>query len=165
MLTPSSYTPSEDQRLAQVVKMVRTFMRDHPQLNRLTRGEESSNRMIAWAVLDCIDDFNTTPPEIGTWTVSTFPSMHLLLRGTVVNLLTSVGLLNTRNAIAFTDGGFSYNTDKSRAIMAWIQLISNEYEHKKLRLKASRNIRAGWGGGIHSEYIWYSHGWYGGWES
>jgi hypothetical protein len=159
----SAYLPSNDEGLVQFIQVVRMVMRDYPELNRLIRGEEHSDRLIAWAILDVIDDWNTTPPLIGPVTISSFPSAHLLVQGTVVSLLKSAGLLMTRNAIAFSDGGFSYNTDKTAALMAWIQLHDNEYEKKKLRLKTATNIARAWGGGLHSEYLWISSGWYGSW--
>ncbi len=160
----SGYVPDADIELGQFIQLVRLFLRDFPELNRLIRGHEHSDRMIAWAVMDTLDDYNTTPPLLGQTTLATFPSSHLLLRGTVAHLIQSVGLLQTRNAIAFTDGGFSYNTDKSRALMAWLQMFQNEWEKKKLRLKTAVNIEAGFGGGVHSEYLWISSGWYGAWS-
>jgi len=159
----SAYLPTNEEGLTKFIQVVRTVMRDFPELNRLIRGEEHSDRLIAWAILDTIDDWNTTPPLIGGVTIASFPSAHLLIQGTMVQLLKSSGLLMTRNAIAFSDGGFSYNTDKTQAMMAWINMLANEYEQKKMRLKTATNIARAWGGGLHSEYLWVSSGWYGAW--
>src|SRR6056300_168271 len=93
------------QNLGQFVTQVRQYLRDFPELNRLIDGEESSDRMIAWAAIDALDDINNTPPLIGAYTIDSFPYRSLLLRGTVIAVLESVGLLQTRNQINYNDGG------------------------------------------------------------
>ena len=158
----ASYNPSYDIHLKQFVGAVRAFMRDYPELNRLIKGEEHSDRLIAWAIIDALDDFNSTPPMTG-FGLSNFPSKHLLLRGTVISLLESVGLLMTRNHLTFSDGGIQVGvSDKTPLIQSWIQMFTNKYEQKKAQLKVAINIENGWGGGVHSEYSWTS-GSYGGW--
>jgi hypothetical protein len=157
-----SVTPSNDIALQRFVGVVRAFMRDYPELNRLIKGEEHSDRLIAWAIIDALEDFNTTPPMTG-YGLSSFPSKHLLLRGTVISLLESVGLLMTRNHLTFSDGGIQVGiSDKTPLIQSWIQMFTNKYEQKKMQLKVALNIEGGWGGGLHSEYLWTS-GFYGGW--
>jgi hypothetical protein len=158
----TSFVPSNNIALEQFVGLVRAYMRDYPELNRLIQGEEHSDRLIAWAVVDCIDDFNSSPPMSG-YQLTNFPSKSLLLRGTVISLLESVGLLMTRNHLTFSDGGIQVGiSDKTPLIQSWIQLLTNKYEDKKQKLKIALNIENGWGGGVHSEYLWVS-GFYGGW--
>lgn len=157
----SSIIPTEatfnDQRNANLqidafVNMVRTFMRDYPELNRLIAGAESSNRQIAWAVLDTLDDFNSEPPYIGDFGLDNFPSMSLLIRGTVCSLLESIGLLQTRNHISFSDGGIQVGiNDKTPFIQSWLQMFRNSYEDKKRKFKTARNIENAWGGSVSSE--------------
>jgi hypothetical protein len=158
----SGFVPSNVISLEQFVGLVRNFIRDYPDLNRLIKGEEHSDRMIAFAILDAIDNFNITPPMTG-YGLNNFPSKHLLLRGTVITLLESVGLLMTRNHLNFSDGGIQVGvSDKTPLIQSWIQLFTNKYEDLKNKLKIALNIEGGWGGGVHSEYMWVS-GFYGGW--
>lgn len=164
MSTPdaSGFVVSNNIALEQFVALVRAYMRDYPELNRLIKGEEHSDRLIAWAVIDAMDDFNSTPP-MTNYQLHNFPSKHILLRGTVISLLESIGLLMTRNHITFSDGGIQVGvSDKTPLIQAWIQLLTNKYEEKKQRLKIALNIEGGWGGGMHSEYLWVN-GFYGGW--
>ncbi len=161
MSEDAGYSPSNNIALQQFVGMVRAYMRDYPELNRLITGEEHSDRLIAWAIIDALEDFNTTPP-MTQFQFSNFPSKGLLLRGAVINLLESVGLLMTRNHLTFSDGGIQVGvSDKTPLIQSWIQLLTNKYEQKKDRLKVAINIEGGWGGGVHSEYLWTS-GFYGG---
>lgn len=155
------FTPSANISLQQFVGLIRAFMRDHSELNRLFQGEEHSDRLIAFAVIDALEDFNTTPP-MTNYQLSNFPSKSLLRYGTLINLLESIGLLMTRNHITFSDGGVQVGiSDKTPLIQSWIQLFTNKYETKKDRLKVALNIEGGWGGGVHSEYLWTS-GFYGG---
>lgn len=157
------YSPSLKLAFEQFAGVVREYMRDHAELNRLTQGEQHSNRLIMWAIADALDDWNTTPPLIGPVSILNFPSRHLLLRATVINLLESLGLLQTRNHLTFSDGGIQVGvSDKTPLIQAWIQMYRNTYEVKKVKLKVAMNIEGGWGGGVHSEYLW-TNGFYGGW--
>jgi hypothetical protein len=143
--------------------LVREFMRDHAELNRLIQGVEHSPRLVLWAIADALEDWNTTPPLIGAVGITNFPSKGLLLRGAVINLLESVGLLMTRNHLTFSDGGIQVGvSDKTPLIHAWLRMFRANYETKKLRLKIAINIERAWGGGVHSEYTWVN-GFYGGW--
>jgi len=155
--------PSIPVPLQQLINTVRLYLRDYPELNRLIRGQEHSDRMIMWAVADAIDDWNSTPPLIPRVDLQNFPSKSLLLRGIVISLLESIGLLMTRNHLTFSDGGIQVGkNDKTPLIQSWLQLIGNRYEEKKQKLKIAINIELGWGQGMHSEYLW-TNGFYGGW--
>ncbi len=154
--------PSNNINVLNFVSTVRGYLRDYPELNRLISGQEHSDRQILWAIQDALEDFNTTPP-MTSFGLDSFPSKHLLLRGTVINLLESVGLLMTRNHLTFSDGGIQVGvSDKTPLIQAWLQLFTAKYESKKERLKVAINIEEGWGGGVHSEYL-YINSFYGGW--
>lgn len=157
--------PGVSERFNAFIQTVRLFMRDHPQLNRLVKGQEHSDRMIAWAILDCLSDFAGTPPPLGYYTLDQLLDMHyqsFILRGTVVALLQSVGILQTRNHLNFSDGGISVGvSDKAPMLLNWIQSFQNKYEQEKLQRKVSLNIAQLWGGhGTHSE-LFYVNGWFG----
>jgi hypothetical protein len=152
--------PRSDAELNAFVQMVRLFLRDSPELNRLIAGVESSDRQIVWAIYDALDDFNTTPP-FTRCDLSNYPSKSLLLRATTIALLESVGLLQTRNQLSFSDGGIQVGVnDKTPFIQSWLQLFRNSYEEKKQRIKVAMNIASGWGAGSHSEYV-YVNSFYG----
>jgi len=154
--------PSTNLPITQFIGMIRLYLRDYAELNRLIKGEEHSDRMIAWAVMDALDDYNKTPP-LTSYALTNFPSSSLLRLGTVVNLLESIGLLQTRNHLTFSDGGIQVGvSDKTPLLQAWIQMLQNKYEDKKQKLKIAINIENGWGGGVNSEYLW-TNGFYGGW--
>jgi hypothetical protein len=164
MITPVSIgtqIPQTSKRMNDFVGMIRLYMRDFPELNRLIKGEETSDRMIAWAVMDALDDWNSTPPFLGNATIDGFPSLSLLREGTVIRLLESVGLLQTRNQLSFSDGGITVNhSDKTPLIMNWLQYFKSSYEDKKVKMKSSINIEMGMlGTGNFSEY-WIISGTY-----
>ena len=147
--------PSASKRMNEVVAMIRLYLRDFPELNRLISGEETSDRMIAWAVVDAIDDYNSTPPFIGNVGLKNFPSLSMLREGAVIRILESVGLLQLRNQMTYSDGGISVAvSDKSQFLMGWIQMLRNSYEQKKMRVKSSLNVEYAFeGGGVESEYF------------
>ncbi len=146
-------------KFSKLVNMVRAHVRDFTELNRLTAGVESSDRQIALAIMEAIDDFNTTPPLIGNCGIADFPSISLLIRGATIFLLEGIGLLQTRNNLSYYDGtGVQVNvSDKSPMLLQWIGLYTNQYEARKRRLKQALNMqRAFNGSGLASEYAYLS---------
>jgi hypothetical protein len=141
------------------VQEVRYFTRDFPELNRITAGEESSDRQIAWAVLDAISDFNGTP-HLTSMSLEDFLARnqrHLLLRMTTISLIESVGLLQTRNHINYSNGGVNVGVnDKAPMLMNWLQYFKSSTEQKKQRFKVAINIEGILGpgnSGVNSE-LW-----------
>lgn len=141
------------------VQMVRLYLRDFEELNRLVAGEESTDRMIAWAVLDAISNFNGTPhfTQVSLDELLNLNQQHLILRMTVEALIESVGLLQTRNHINYSDGGINVGVnDKTPLLMNWLQYFRSYTEQLKQRVKVAINIQGILGPsnvGIHSE-LW-----------
>lgn len=142
-------------KLLPLVNIIRAKLRDYPELNRLVAGHETGDREIALAILETVDDFNTTPPLIGSYSVDTFPSESLLINGAVIQVMTSLGLLQTRNHLSYSDGQGvqSSASDKSPLLMNWINLFTSNYERKKQRLKYALNLQGALSSdGVASEY-------------
>lgn len=143
--------------MAAFVQMVRLYIRDFEELNRLVAGEESNDRMIAWAVLDAVSNFNGTPhfTNLTLEELLQYQQHHLLLRMTVEALLESVGLLQTRNHLNYSDGGINVGVnDKTPLIMSWLQYYRSYTEQLKQRVKVAINIAGILGPnnpGMHSE--------------
>lgn len=157
--------PGATAAFEQYVSNIRMYMRDHAALNRLIEGQETNDRMIAWSIMDAMSDFNGTPPLIGALGFEDFMRYNLqsLLRtGTVIKILESVGLLQTRNHLPFSDGGLNVAvSDKTPLIQSWIQLFSARWETDKKQVKIGMNIESLLDGtaGVVSEYFSVS-GWY-----
>lgn len=140
---------------------VRRFMRDHRELNRLIAGEENSDEDICLALDMLFSDFNSSPPFIGAYNYKRPPPFHLTIIGCVYFLLQSKGLLESRNALNFNDGGISIAADKDGRTQSWIAQFQNKYENDKLQYKKSENIEAAWNNSLQSEYsIVNNVGWF-----
>ena len=81
---------------------------------------------------------------------------NLLLRMTVCSVIESVGLLQTRNHINYSNGGITVGVnDKTPMLMNWLQYFKATTDQMKLRVKVAMNIGAILGpsnAGVHSEY-------------
>lgn len=152
--------PQVSQTFLDFVQMVRLYMRDFPELNRITAGEESSDRQIAWAVLDALSDFNGTPhlTDYSLEDLLQYKQHALLRRMTVIALIESVGLLQTRNHINYSDGGLNVGVnDKTPLLMSWLQYFKAYTDQLKQRVKVALNIQGILGpsnAGVHSE-LWF----------
>lgn len=136
--------PGASQTFNAFIAQTRLYMRDFPELNRLVAGEESSDRMIAFAAMEALSDFNSEPPHLGFYTFDMFVSkgwVHPLRLGTINELLHMVGLLQTRNHLPFSDGGLNVAvSDKTPLLQSWIQLFGAKWENWKQKTKIAQNI-------------------------
>lgn len=142
------------------VQSVRLFTRDFAQLNQLIKGEESSDRMIAWATMDFLSNFNGTTP-FSAYTLDdlilSYNLQHFAVRGTVISLFQSLMILYARNHLPFSDGGISVNfNDKAPVIQSMLQLFQAAYEQDKRQIKTAINIAGIMDtgpSGVHSDYL------------
>ncbi len=135
------------------IGQVRVFLRDQAEFNALLDGQETGDSLIGLAADLAADDWNATPPFVGEVTVETHPSRYILFLGTLIQVLRSSGILQSRNNLNYSDGGLTVATsDKAPQYMAWINQWMNEYERKKRSNKISRNAGSAYGG-ISSEYM------------
>ncbi len=151
--------PNMSQTFRDFVQLVRLYHRDFPELNRIVSGEESSDRQIAWAVYDAMSDFNGTP-HFTSFTLEDILQRNqhaLILRMTTIALIESVGLLQTRNHINYSNGGINVGVnDKTPMLMNWLQYFKAFTEQMKQRVKVAINIEGILGpsnSGVHSE-LW-----------
>lgn len=157
--------PGMTQTMRDFVQLVRGYLRDFPELNRLVAGEESSDRQIAWSVLDAMSDFNGTP-HLTAYTLEELLQRNqhaLLLRMTSITLIESVALLQTRNHINYSNGGINVGVnDKTPLLMNWLQYFRSMTEQKMQRVKVALNIEGILGpsnSGVNSE-LWAINGTY-----
>ena len=140
------------------VQMVRLYLRDFSELNRLIKGEETSDRMILWAVKDAVSLFNGTP-NLTNFTLEELlqrNQQHLMLRLTVISVIESVGLLQTRNHINYSTGGINVGVnDKTPMLMNWLQYFKSTTQQQMQSTKVALNVESILGAGevgAHSEY-------------
>lgn len=157
--------PGVSETTRRFVQSVRLFMRDLPELNRIVRGEETSDRQVAWAVMDAVTDFNGTPPF-------TYYSLEdllqrgqasLLTRMSVISVIESVGLLQARNHINYSNGAINVGVnDKTPLLMNFLQYFKATTDQMKQRVKIALNVESILGPGnvgVHSEYWNVNRSW------
>ena len=150
-------TPEETTKVR--IRQVRAYMKDLPEYNRLIPKEEATDEQIRLSLELTVDDYNTSPPQNGTFDISMFPSTYVLVMGSVLQLLQMEGVLQSRNKTTYNVGQITFSvSDKTPEYQNWIVNFRQEYEQKKADLKKFLNADSGYGG-VPSEYagtdFWY----------
>jgi hypothetical protein len=152
----TNFPELDDPVLNKIAEYTRMYMRDYPELNRLTDGYDHAPRHIKWAVLDTLSDWAATPPFIGQSLdlIMNRGFISLFVRGVAINLLESLGILHMRNYLAYSDGGVNVQTENPQMIQSWLSMMKSEYEMKRQRLLIALNIENSLSptqSGLHSE--------------
>jgi hypothetical protein len=140
----------------QILEDVRLYFGDNPELNRLIRGTEISDRKIVLALRLFIHHFNNIPPKLVTeYKAVDFPSALVLFHGAVVEMLRMAGFIQSRNFLNFNDGGVSFTvSDKAADYQAWIGNIMATLAEAVKDIKIAQNADEGFGF-IDSPEAWY----------
>lgn len=151
----------EQNEKERIRKLLRLFLNDTPELNRLIRREESDDPKLDLAIDLAIDNYNVTAPVLQSHTTANFPSLYLLIYGATIQVLRSAGLLQSRNELAYSSGGVSVRIfDKTQLYQSWIAQFVAEYERTKANYKIATNINnALSGAGVASEYSILNYFW------
>lgn len=141
-------------------KLLRLFLNDTPELNRLIRRQESTDAKLDLAMRLAIDDYNITPPMLGDVGIANYPSLFLLIYGSSIQVLRSAGLLHSRNELVYSSGGVSVRIfDKTQLYQSWIAQFVAEYERKKATYKIAQNVNGSLAAGVSSEYSLLNYFW------
>lgn len=136
------------------VQFMRRQMQDSPESNALLGGYELTDITIEQCIQMAEMEYNMTPPVITNYTVIDHPAIGLLVYGTMIEMLFSAGVLNSRNRLSYSAGGVQVNvSDKAGEYGNWIQLLLSRYNQLKLQHKQYLNMNAGYGE-VRSEYAW-----------
>lgn len=139
------------------VQFMRTQVQDAPESNALLSGYELSDPAIEQCVQMAEAEFNLSPPVITNYTVENHPALGLLVYGTMIEMLFSSGILNSRNRLNYNAGGVQVNvSDKAGEYSNWIQLLLSRYNQLKLQYKQYLNMNGGYGQ-VRSEYSWVAN--------
>ena len=141
------------------VDTVRMYHRDHAALNRLVVGQETNDRIIAWAIVDAVSALNGTPPfltpmSLEGWLQSN--QHYLLVRMATVSILESLMLLSARNQLNYSTGGSNVGiNDKAPLYLNMLQYFKASVDQEKVRVKVAMNIAGALQAptGLHSE-LW-----------
>lgn len=136
-----SYTSPEREARWNFIRRVRRRMADNPELNTLMDGREFRDSLI-WDVTDeMLEDFNSKPPQIGSWGVRGFPNISVLLDGVIGKLLEIRLPALARNNIDYRAGEVSIRYPQYELYLQLSQLLLRRYEEKAREYKFSKNIR------------------------
>ena len=127
---------------------------DTAEINHLIEGEEFDDSKLQMCLLMALDAYNTTitPISINS-TLSTFPSMSLMIEGGAVFALKSSIFKYIRNAFGYNDAGVQVSVEeKSAEYERTLQRMLTEWNEKCMRLKEHINLE-GCYGGFSSEYL------------
>lgn len=123
------------------INIIRFYINDYAELNVLLGEEESSDTKIILAMSMTVDEFNSMDPTGGNYTIEYFPSFSLLVKGTIIHLLRSSGILHSRNSLNYSAGGLSVQIwSKAKDYMTWIQTLQAEYTQTMMSLIKRINI-------------------------
>lgn len=136
-----------------LVHQVRTFIQDFAPVNELFQGEESSDALIARAIVDTLADWNYTPPVLNyriTPTDLITQEQYAGVRRAVIDMagarvLRIISIKHARQDIPYTAGNVNVQPHAVwRNIEGIFASIRAEYESVKKDLKVAENCRGGW---------------------
>lgn len=123
------------------VEDIRTYLGDLPEFNELVEGTEISDEKIRLATRLYVNHFNAVPPKLSKeFRVSDFPSALVLFQGVTIQILTMLGLIQTRNFLNFRDDNVSFQlNDKSQDYQQWINHIMQTHNQAAGEIKVGIN--------------------------
>lgn len=127
-------------------QFVREYISDFAPKNYLLDGEEMSDTFINLCIQLGLDSFNSMAPMSG-YTVTTIPSMSILMYGTLYHAFLGKSALLARNTMQYSDGGLQIPIEERSEL--YQQLSSqffNIYQPLAQKLKIEINMENGWGG-------------------
>lgn len=124
------------------IDQIRLSILDYEELNELIGRQEIGDEEIKASINRTIEEFNTMPPPISSYTFLTFPSKEILITGTIAKLLLSGSLLHFRNQLNYNAGGISVSThDKGGAYISLADKLYNQFKTLAGELKTTINIQ------------------------
>ena len=147
----TNYISFDDQLF---VDRLRKWLNDTVELNVLEEVQESSDEELHHALQDTLDEINYEfSPSSNYKTFGQVPSWNLLKLGATLQVLTSKGIMSSRNTITYRDGGgvTVQDMDKYGWYIIYFNILITKYSRGVMNMKRSANIDAAYGG-VGSEY-------------
>ena len=156
LLEKYTYTEENIPATDQVfIDLLRKFLRDEPELNTLEQVRENTDLQLYHALLQTLDSINSDFLPVTTYSSFTdLPSWQMLALGATLNILTSVGILSSRNTLTYNDpGGVSVKDfDKYGRYINYFNILINKFMMSVQNWKYTNNIDSAYGAGIASEH-------------
>lgn len=126
---------------------VRVFLRDKdPDANLLLDDYEFNPEELTSAMNLTVDKWNETSPELGNYTVDSFPWRYHMLIGTCANLLRMAGYRYQRNDLQYQIGGGAVmDQAKAQSYHATADRLASEFDAWMRIKKSEIQASIGWG--------------------
>lgn len=151
-----AFASTDEKAIKRYIRYIREMINDKAEMNRLIRGEESTDTQIRLALFHAISRMQTDDP-IPNYGIANCPYPHLLLDYTIYILLRNAGIWNSRNSLQYTAGGLSVQLyGKSGEYMQWMGQLERSVKSELKDAYATRNLRAAYGyapSGINSQFL------------
>jgi len=129
------------------ISLIREDLDDYQSSNRLLGFEEEFSRdNIARACDRALERFNTTPPLIGTWSETTFPSDTLFVDAAIYELLKRATYKRGRNDFRYSESGNSIDDQNFAQYQALKKELKDDVRAETTRIKMALNLSRGFGG-------------------
>ena len=142
-----------------MVNMTRAFMRDYAKLNLLLAEQESGDKDLLMCLQLAVVDINATPPQT-SFDLTTLVSRNyvtILCYGTMIHVLESLMILQTRNFLNWQEGGQLVGLqDRTPVLSGLVKYFRDLYTYKLEKKKISDSIMSIMDEGqvgVHSEYF------------
>lgn len=144
-----------DDTIKKATEVLRTYIKDTPQLNKLLGGKYENDPAAAeLCIWMALDDWNATPPPIPATGLKSHPAKSLLIKCAALECLRSAGIWHSREHMPSTDGGTSADDHaKFGEYSNWINNMAQEYQTGKLNVKKSINMAMAFGGYFSEYYV------------
>ena len=143
-----------------LIKQVRRFVQDYPEVNELFEGEETTDQQIARYLVDVVEQWNSTPPLITSAELNLNALvMNPALRGVRKNIvdaaaariMSSIVLKLARNDMPYTAGNVTIQPHAVwRNLQPIVQDMKIEFKQFLQEYKIALNIQGAWGS-VHTE--------------
>lgn len=130
---------------------VRLYIHDFSDNNHLIDGEEFSDSSVLLAMKMAGSDYDTVPP-LTKGTPSMFPSVSILMWGTLAHLFLGKAAHLARNTLSYSDAGIQVSVEERAELYLTLgNQYMQQFRDAASKLKVHLNMEDGWGG-VQSDY-------------
>lgn len=124
---------------------VRLYIHDFSDNNHLIDGEEFSDSSILLAMKMAGSDYNTIPP-LSNVPPTMFPSVSILMWGTLAHLFLGKAANLARNTMAYSDAGINVSVEERAELYLTLGgQYMQQFRDAASKLKVHLNMEDGWG--------------------
>lgn len=124
---------------------VREYISDYPEANLLLDDIEFKDTFIELCMELAVSEYNAISPRTSI-SVDGFPSLSLLMLGTLWQMYSGRSALMARNHLSYSDGGLQIPIEEKYELYKNLaESFRVQFTETASRLKVAMNMEAGWG--------------------